>query len=339
MTFTSTTLLTDDTKESKDIHYKPIADANTIESMKMQDSESKQNFSPNVYAIGESLIDIIFSEDETVSAKPGGSMLNACISLGRLGHQVHFLTEFGNDKAGDRIATFLCENNVNSEYSVRHQGNKTTLALAWLDKSGNATYSFYQDLPEEAPEIQIPDFKPGDIFLFGSFYSIRQRNRLNIEKLLKSAGNAGATIIYDPNIRPSKIQDTVETREKIFGLMDKVDIVKGSDEDFTYIYQNTDQADILSRLQKHGALFFLTSGKKGVDVVYQGEIMHHAIPAIIPVSTIGAGDNFNAGIIHALISNHPAKPYSRESISAMAVEGIELAAEVCLRTENYIARR
>ena len=307
--------------------------------MKTQDSELEQNFSPSVYAIGESLIDIVFSEDETVSAKPGGSMLNACISLGRLGHQVHFLSEFGNDKAGDRIATFLTENNVNSQYSIRHQGYKTTLALAWLDKAGNATYSFYQDLPEEAPEIEIPDFKPGDIFLFGSFYSIRQRNRLNIEKLLNSAGKAGATTIFDPNIRPSKIQDTAETREKIFGLMDKADIVKGSDEDYAYIFQNNDQADILRRLQQQGSLFFLTSGKKGVDVVYQGKIMHHEIPAIVPVSTIGAGDNFNAGIIHALISNHPAKPYSQNSISAMAMDGIELASEVCLRTENYIARR
>lgn len=306
--------------------------------MKTYDSDFKKHFSPNIYAIGESLIDIIFSDD-TVSAKPGGSMLNACISLGRLGHQVHFLTEFGNDKAGDRIATFLKENNVDSEFSIRHQGHKTTLALAWLDKSGNATYSFYQDLPEEAPEIQIPDFKTDDILLLGSFYSIRKRNSINIAKLLNSAKNAGATIIYDPNIRPSKIQDTKETRELIFALIDKADIVKGSDEDFTYIYQNTDQADNLKRLQQHRALFFLTSGKKGVDVVYQSLIMHHAIPTIVPVSTIGAGDNFNAGIIHALILNHPSKPYSQESISAMAVQGTELAAEVCLRTENYIARR
>lgn len=333
---------TDDSMESQDSQNKPIADANNYKisvSMNTHGSVLKKHFSPSIYAIGESLIDIIFSDDDTVSAKPGGSMLNACISLGRLGHQVHFLTEFGNDKAGDRIAAFLYENNVNSEFSIRHQGHKTTLALAWLDKSGNATYSFYQDLPEKAPEIQIPDFKPGDILLFGSFYSIRQRNRLNIEKLLNSARNAGVTIIFDPNIRPSKIQDTTETRKQIFDLINKADIVKGSDEDFTYIYQNTDQIDILRRIQQHGALFFLTSGKKGVEVVYQGGIMHHEIPAIVPVSTIGAGDNFNVGIIHALISNNPSKPYSRESISAMAVQGIELAAEVCLRTENYIARR
>ena len=266
-------------------------------------------------------------------------MLNACISLGRLGHQVHFLTEFGNDKAGDRIAGFLTDNRVNSEFSIRHEKRKTTLALAWLDKSGNASYSFYQDLPEEAPEIKIPDFKPGDILLFGSSYSIRQRNRMNIELLLNIARKAGATIIYDPNIRPSKIQDTTDTRKQIFGMIDKADIVKGSDEDFTYIYQNSNQLDILRHLEEQGSLFFLTSGKNGVEVVYQGIIVHHAIPDIIPVSTIGAGDNFNVGVIHALISKQISKPYNQESLSAMAEGGIKLAVEVCLRTENYIARR
>jgi fructokinase len=307
--------------------------------LKAESSNTKEHTPPNIYAIGESLIDILFSDNDSVSAKPGGSMLNACISLGRLGHQVHFLTEFGNDKAGDRIASFLNDNCVNSEYSIRHEKRKTALALAWLNKAGNASYSFYQDLPDEAPEIKLPDFKPGDIFLFGSSYSIRQRNRNNIGKLLNTAGKAGATIIYDPNIRPSKIQDTIETRNQIFEMIDKADIVKGSDEDFTYIYQNNNLLEILRHLEKQKPLFFLTSGKNGVEVIYQGVITHHTIPNIIPVSTIGAGDNFNVGIIHALISKHITKPYNQETLSAMAEDGIKLAAEVCLRTENYIARR
>lgn len=307
--------------------------------MKTQISQPIQNASTNIYAIGESLIDIILSEDDTVSAKPGGSMLNACISLGRLGHNVHFLTEFGNDKAGDQIAAFLNDNNVNSEYSIRHEGRKTTLALAWLDKSGNASYSFYQDLPDEAPVIKVPNFKHGDILLFGSFYSIRQRNRKNIDNLLNSARKAGAIIIYDPNIRPSKIKDTPDSREQIFGMIAKSDIVKGSDEDFSYIYSNANQLDILRQLEKQENLFFLTSGKNGVEVIYKGVITHHEIPDIVPVSTIGAGDNFNVGIIHALISQQISKPYILEALSAMAEEGIKLAVEVCLRSENYIARR
>jgi len=40
-----------------------------------------------------------------------------------------------------------------------------------------------------------------------------------------------------------------------------------------------------------------------------------------------------------LLSKQITMPYAQESLSAMAEDGIKLAAEVCLRTENYIARR
>jgi fructokinase len=298
-----------------------------------------QKNKPNVYAIGESLLDIIFKLDETVTAKPGGSMLNACISLGRLGHNVHFLTEYGNDKAGDKIEAFLYDNNVYSNFSVRHKERKSSLALAWLNESGNASYSFYQDLPTEAPSINLPAFNQNDILLFGSFYAINSRNNSNILHLLQQAKAGGASVIYDPNIRPAKFKDTQETRNQIMELIEQVDIVKASDEDFAYIFRTANHTEVLENLKKLKKLFFVTCGKNGVDIVFNNEMTHLSIPLLEPVSTVGAGDNFNAGIIHALLSQEIKMPFTSADILSMAQHGIALASEVCLRTENYIARR
>ena len=302
-------------------------------------NNTNQKSTSNVYAIGESLLDVIFKLDDTVTAKPGGSMLNACISLGRLGHNVHFLTEYGNDMAGDKIEAFLNENSVNSNFSIRHKERKSSLALAWLNESGNASYSFYQDLPTEAPIIKLPAFTPNDILLFGSFYAINSRNRNNILNLLKQAKAGGALVLYDPNIRPSKFKDTQETRNQIMELIEQVDIVKASDEDFSYIFRTTDHIEVLEKLRQLKKLFFVTSGKNGVDIVFNGSIKHLSIPCLEPVSTVGAGDNFNAGIIHAVLSQAIKKPFTEQDILMMAEQGIALASEVCLRTENYIARR
>jgi len=293
----------------------------------------------NIYAIGESLLDVIFKLDDTVTAKPGGSTLNTCISLGRLGHNVHFLTEYGNDKAGDKIEAFLNGNGVNSNFSIRHKERKSTLALAWLNESGNASYSFYQDLPTEAPSIKLPAFTQKDILLFGSFYAINPRNSNNILNLLRQAKADGALVLYDPNIRPSKFKDTEETRNQIMELIEQADIVKASDEDFAYIFRTSNHTAVLEKLKQMKKLFFVTSGKNGVDVVFNGEITHLSIPCLEPISTVGAGDNFNAGIIHAVLSQAIKKPFITSDILAMAHEGIALASEVCLRTENYIARR
>lgn len=302
-------------------------------------NNTNQKSTSNVYAIGESLLDVIFKLDDTVTAKPGGSTLNTCISLGRLGHNVHFLTEYGNDKAGDKIEAFLNENGVSSNFSVRHKERKSTLALAWLNESGNASYSFYQDLPTEAPTVKLPAFTQNDILLFGSFYAINPRNNNNILNLLKHAKTGGASVLYDPNIRPSKFRDTQETRNQIMELIEQADIVKASDEDFAYIFSTANHTEVLGKLKQMKKLFFVTSGKNGVDVIFNGEITHLSIPCLEPVSTVGAGDNFNAGIIHALLSQSIKKPFTTSNILTMAQQGIALASEVCLRTENYIARR
>ena len=50
-----------------------------------------------IYAIGETVCDLIFKDDKPLAAKAGGSMLNASISLGRLKLPVNFISEFGND--------------------------------------------------------------------------------------------------------------------------------------------------------------------------------------------------------------------------------------------------
>ena len=57
----------------------------------------------NIFAIGESLLDIIFSDGLPNSAKAGGSMLNSVVSLGRIGLPVHFITEYGLDSPGKLI--------------------------------------------------------------------------------------------------------------------------------------------------------------------------------------------------------------------------------------------
>ena len=51
-----------------------------------------------VIGIGETILDIIFKNEQPTAAVPGGSTFNGIISLGRLGLPVTMITETGNDK-------------------------------------------------------------------------------------------------------------------------------------------------------------------------------------------------------------------------------------------------
>ena len=67
-----------------------------------------------VIGIGETILDIIFRDEQPIGAVPGGSMFNGLISLGRAGLDCAFISETGNDRVGRRIISFLEENHVDA---------------------------------------------------------------------------------------------------------------------------------------------------------------------------------------------------------------------------------
>ena len=67
-----------------------------------------------VIGIGETILDILFKDSQPTAAVPGGSVFNGIISLGRLGVNVTFISETGNDKVGDIILKFMRENGVST---------------------------------------------------------------------------------------------------------------------------------------------------------------------------------------------------------------------------------
>ena len=60
-----------------------------------------------VIGIGETVLDIIFNDNQPIGAVPGGSSYNALISLGRSGVEAQFLGETGNDRVGDLRPDYL----------------------------------------------------------------------------------------------------------------------------------------------------------------------------------------------------------------------------------------
>ena len=86
-----------------------------------------------VIGIGETVLDIIFRGNQPISAVPGGSTYNACISLGRAGIETTFISVTGNDRVGRNIIDFLKENGVNADNVNIFPDSKSPLSLAFLD--------------------------------------------------------------------------------------------------------------------------------------------------------------------------------------------------------------
>lgn len=125
-----------------------------------------------VIGIGETILDIIFRGNQPHAAVPGGSVFNGLVSLGRLGVDVLFISEIGNDRVGDIIQNFMQENHISTRYVDRFPDGKSPLSLAFLNENQDAQYTFYKDYPKQRLEVPLPPIEKDDIFIFGSYYSL-----------------------------------------------------------------------------------------------------------------------------------------------------------------------
>lgn len=294
-----------------------------------------------VYAIGESLIDIIFRQGDVKAARPGGSMLNSSVSMGRAGMNINFLSEFGTDQIGDFLADFLEKNHVQTQYIHRYNTGKTAIALAFLNDKGDAAYDFYKSYPENRLQLNLPEFTSGDILLFGSYFGIDPAIRESVLSVVKAAGNAGGMIVYDPNFRKPHAHQLEELRPFILENMDLAHVVRASHEDMEIIFGEASAEKLAQIPCLQNKVLILTRSTQGVFLKSPAHSDTYPVPGIEVISTIGAGDNFNAGLIYGLVKEN-VLPGNLENITSeqwrkIIGYAIAFASEVCMSYDNFIS--
>lgn len=303
--------------------------------MIVSDYLKKRGPGARVFCIGESLLDIIFMKDQPKAATPGGSMLNTAVSLGRCGVPVVLISDLANDQPGRMILRFLENNSVSTKYIRRYDKGKTTIALAFTDSENKVTYSFYKETPDDRFPADLPEVVAGDIILFGSFYSLTPEIREPLKKFLGKAKVNGAFLVYDPNFRTPHLSDLERVKPIIVENIGLSTIVKGSDEDFRLIFGASEFSTAYEALKDAGCQNLIyTRGNQGVDAILNAKFYHLDAKSIEPVSTIGAGDAFSAGVIFSLFN---AAGHPNLTDKHLLENGIEFSAEVCLNLENYLS--
>ena len=84
------------------------------------------------------------------------------------------------------------------------------------------------------------------------------------------------------------------------------DIVRGSDEAFEVMYRKKDADSVYrSEISFYTKKFIYTHGAQPVELRAEGGFCkQYPVPTTETVSTIGAGDNFNAGFVYGLIHHN-----------------------------------
>ena len=296
-----------------------------------------------VIGIGETVLDIIFKNDQPIGAVPGGSVFNGIISLGRSGVTASFISETGNDRVGKTIIKFLEENHVNGDNMFVYPESKSPISLAFLNEQNDAEYIFYKDHPHDQLEFVYPDIQPDDIVMFGSYYAVNPVIRPQVAAFLDYAKNKGAILYYDVNFRASHKHEVMKLTPNILENLEYADIVRGSTEDFEVMYKKTDADTIYrSQIAFYTKNFIMTQGSNSVELRAEGSLSkQYAVEPMETVSTIGAGDNFNAGFVYGLIKYGVTREMIMSGISEKLWDQIiscaqQFSANVCKSIDNSV---
>lgn len=294
-----------------------------------------------IYTLGETVIDVIFKGMQPQSAKVGGSALNTSVSLGRLGIPVSFTSEIGNDELGHWCLSFLQENGVNVDTVVCYDDKKTSLALAFLNEKNDAKYQFYKEFTEPF-RANNSVLSKDDFLLLSSSFSLNERVRESVCSMLQKAKNANSVIMYDPNMR-KPLSKSSRTYEFLLENLQFADIVHISDEDGIAMFGAQNVDEVYEQLKQWNVpVLIYTQNSNDVIVKTPQFTKQYIVPKIQVVSTIGAGDTFNAGIL-ATLQKHAIRKEQVQSMTESFFDeaipfAIRCAGAVCQSMDNYISK-
>ncbi|MCE5175341.1 MAG: carbohydrate kinase [Bacteroidales bacterium] len=296
-----------------------------------------------IIGIGETILDVIFKNDQPNVAVPGGSIFNGMISLGRLDVPALFISETGNDKIGRIVKDFMKDSNLTTEFINTFPDGKSPVSLAFLNDHNDAEYLFYKDYPSQRLDMVFPRIEADDILIFGSFYALNPQLRPAMMDLLQEANDRKAIVFYDINFRKTHADEAIRLSATFIENFEFADIIRGSEEDFRYLYNLTDPAKIYKdKIKFYTPYFIYTAAEKGVDVWGENFSKHYDVKPIKTVSTVGAGDSFNAGVLFGLlrgrIRRQDLPTLTERDWDSIIQCGLDFSAEVCQSYDNYISK-
>ena len=254
--------------------------------------------SRQVFVVGEALMDLIPVAGGRISEMVGGGPCNSAKALARLGYSTTFVGGISSDRYGEAIERELLDSGVSLDF-VHRSDLPTALAIATINEAGLASYEFKLDstvsfnfhsswLPKEDAEV----------IHIGSVATLLEPGASELYKWLSSKS---ATVVFDPNVRPS-IQGNKEIyRNSVERWIDLAKIVKLSEDDFSWLYQVPESEVIANWFSRGTEIVVVTRAEKGLSAFTRDGRIDCPAAKVELVDSVGAGDTIGAVIVEGLL--------------------------------------
>jgi 5-dehydro-2-deoxygluconokinase len=267
-----------------------------------------------------------FVEIKSFAAYVGGSPTNISVGARRLGLKTAVLTGLGQDPVGDFILHFLNNEGVDTQFSPRKPGHRTSAVVLGIEPPDKFPLVYYRDNCADI-ELTIDDVlaapvADSKIFQFAGTNLSKEPSRSATMFGAELAQRVGTEVVFDIDFRPDQWHDPRAFGVVVRSILPQVDIVIGTEDEInatmlsdvgqmslthsqvsdTKVSGDIEQA-IETLLTLGPKVLLQKRGSDGVRVHLKqedGAIKQIDAPGF-PVdiyNILGAGDAFGAGFIY-----------------------------------------
>lgn len=272
--------------------------------------------SPDVVTFGEAMAMLVADHPGPLESVAGftkftaGAETNVAIGLARLGLQVGWVSRLGTDSLGRYLIQTMQAEQVDCSHVVQDPTQRTGLMLKGRVAGGGDPLMEYHR-KGSAASLMLP----GDIdapwltgarhlHATGIFPALSDNCHATALRSMALMREAGRTISFDPNLRPSLWPSTTRMREAINDLAARADwVLPGLEEGRTLTGLDTAEGVARFYRERGARLVVVKLGPEGA--YFDGEAGTGHVPGFAVrqvLDTVGAGDGFAVGLISALLA-------------------------------------
>lgn len=269
----------------------------------------------DVLTVGEAMALLIAQQPgplETVAGftrTAAGAELNVAVGLARLGLRVGYLSRLGDDSFGRCLRAFMHGEGIDTRLVASDAAHATGFMLKTLAVDGEDPAIEYHRKGSAASHTG-PEAAPADLagarhlHLSGVCPAVSASMRELTFHLARAARLAGASISFDPNLRPSLWPGEAVMRDTLNALAAQADWVlpglaegerltgRSGAEGVADFYLGQGASLVVIKLGPQGACWFARDGSRG-------QVPGIAVPKVL--DTVGAGDGFAVGLVSGLL--------------------------------------
>ena len=240
-----------------------------------------------------------------------GADLNVAIGLSRLGLRTAYATRLGNDSFGRYLTAELQRNGIGTELVTVDDKHRTAFMLKTRNVDGSDPQIEYFRAGSAASHLGIDDLPTGfparHLHITGITPALSESTHALVFELMSRARVAGASISFDPNLRPALWPSKDVMVDSLNRIAAHADLVLPGIAEGEILTGFRDPASIADFYMNHGARQVVVKlGAEGAYYQFRHlHANHHGhvpgVPVTQIVDTVGAGDGFAVGVISGLL--------------------------------------